>query len=50
MTLENARELMSMHVELGSGYNRTAARMVPGEVMRDHGRDAVYPLSRDSGL
>jgi hypothetical protein len=26
-----------MHVGLGSGYNRNAARMVSGEVMRDSG-------------
>ena len=50
MTLENARELMSMHIELGSGYNRNAARMVPGEVMRDHGQDAVDQLIRDYNL
>ena len=50
MTLENARELMSMHIELGSGYNRNAARMVPGEVMRDHSQEAVDQLIRDYGL
>jgi hypothetical protein len=31
MTLEKARELIAMHVDPGSGYNRNAARMVPGE-------------------
>ena len=39
-----------MHVELGSGYNRNAARMVLGEVMRDHGQDTVDQLIRDYGL
>ena len=50
MTLEFARELIAMHVELGSGYNRNAARMVPGEVKRDHGQAAVDRLIRDHSL
>jgi len=50
MTLEKTHELMSMHVELGSGYKRNAARMVPGEVIRDHGQDTVDQLIRDYGL
>ncbi len=50
MTLEKAQELIAMHVELGSGYNRNAARMVLGEVMRDHGQAAVDRLIRDHGL
>ena len=44
MTLEKARELIAMHVDLGSGYNRNAARMVLGEVMRDFGQEAVDQL------
>ena len=50
MTLEKARELIAMHVDLGSGYNRNATRMVLGEVMRDFGQDAVDQLIRDYGL
>jgi hypothetical protein len=50
MTLEKARELIAMHASLGSGYNRNAARMVLGEVMRDHGQQAVDALIRDYGL
>jgi len=50
MTLDKAHELIAMHVELGSVYNRNAARMVLGEVMRDHGQDAVDQLIRDYGL
>ena len=50
MTLEKAHELIAMHVGLGSGYNRNAARMVLGEVMRDHGQAAVDQLIRDHGL
>ena len=44
MTLDKARELIAMHAGLGSGYNRNAARMVLGEVMRDHGQQAVDQL------
>jgi hypothetical protein len=50
MTLEKARELIAMHVDLGSGYNRNAARMVLGEVMRDYGQEAVDQLIRDFEL
>jgi len=50
MTIEKANELISMHVDMGSGYNRNAARMVLGEVMRDHGQQAVDKLIRDHNL
>ena len=39
-----------MHSQLGSGYNRHAARMVLGEVMRDHGQSAVDALIREFDL
>ncbi len=50
MTIEKARELIAMHVSLGSGYNRNAARMVLGEVMRDFGQEVVDQLIRDYEL
>lgn len=50
MTLEKARELISMHVNLGSGYNQNAAKLVLGEVMRDHGQEAVDALIREFDL
>lgn len=50
MTLEKARELIAMHSSLGSGYNRNAARMVLGEVMRDHGQQAVDNLIKEFDL
>jgi len=50
MTLDKVHELIAMHVQLGSGYNRNAARMVLGEVMRDYGQQAVDQLIRDYGL
>ena len=39
-----------MQIEPGSGYNRNAARTVPGDVMRDHDQAAVDHLIRDYGL
>lgn len=50
MTLEKANELIAMHVDLGSGYNRCAAKMVPGEIDRNFGQKAVDRLIRDHKL
>jgi hypothetical protein len=50
MTLEKARELIAMHASLGSGYNQNAAKLVLGEVMRDHGQQAVNSLIREFDL
>ena len=50
MTLEKARELIGMHVSLGSGYNQNAAKLVLGEVMRDHGQQTVDMLIREYDL
>lgn len=50
MTLDKAHELIAMHSSLGSGYNRNAARMVLGEVMRDFGQETVDALIREYDL
>ena len=50
MTLDKVCELIAMQIEPGSGYNRNAARTVPGGVMRDHDQAAVDHLIRDYGL
>jgi hypothetical protein len=50
VTLEKAHELIAMHVSLGSGYNQNAAKLVLGEVMRDHGQVAVDALIREYDL
>lgn len=50
MTIDKARELLSTHVSLGSGYNRNAARLVLGEIQRDHGQQGVDTLIREFGL
>ena len=50
MTLERARELLQIQVELASGYNRNAAKLILAEVMREHGQAAVDGLIRELGL
>lgn len=44
MTLERAAEIIKMHIELGSGYNRNAVRLVLAEVARHHPQSAVDNL------
>jgi len=44
MTLERARELIALQVDLGTGYNRNAITLILGEVGRVHGQDAVDNL------
>ena len=50
MTLDRARELLQVQVELGSGYNRNSARLILAEVEREHGQGAVDQLIRELGL
>lgn len=50
MTLDKARELLTTHVQLGSGYNRNAVKMILGEIDRDHGQEAVDNLIREFKL
>jgi hypothetical protein len=38
VTLEKAHELTALLTDPGSGCNRNAARMVPGEVMPENGQ------------
>ena len=39
-----------MHIEMGSGYNRNAARLVLAEVQRIHGQEAVDRLIMELDL
>ena len=50
MTLEKARELLTVQVGFGSGYNRNAARLILAEVMHEHGQAAVDRLIGELGL
>ena len=44
--LGKARELPTLQISRGSGYNRTAAKPVLIEVQREHGQQAVDRLIR----
>jgi len=50
MKLEKAKELLQLQVSLGSGYNRNAARLILGEVAREHGSKAADQLIRELDL
>ena len=50
MTLDKARELLALQVQMGSGYNRNAARLILAEVRREHGQAAVDHLIRELNL
>lgn len=44
MTLERARELLSVQAQMSSGYTRNGARLILAEVAREHGQAAVDRL------
>jgi hypothetical protein len=46
MTLEKARELLSVQANMGGGYNRNGAKLILAEVQREHGQVAVDQLIR----
>lgn len=44
MTLDKARQLLQVQVDFGGGYNRNSARLILGEVVREHGQSAANLL------
>lgn len=50
MTLEKARELISVQASLGGGYNRNSAKLILAEVRREHGQEAVDRLIAEYDL
>jgi hypothetical protein len=50
MTLDKARELVGVQVNMAGGYNRNAAKLVLAEVEREHGQEAVDRLIREFDL
>ena len=44
MTLDKARELLSVQANMGGGYNRNGAKLILAEVQREHGASAVDML------
>lgn len=50
MTLDRARELIAIQVDLGGGYNRNSVRVLLSEVSREHGQGGVDQLIREFSL
>lgn len=50
MTLERARELLTVQANLGGGYNRNAAKLILAEVQRLHGQEAVDRFIREFNM
>jgi hypothetical protein len=50
MTTERARELITIQLQFGGGYNRNAVRLILGEIQREHGSAAVDALIVELGL
>lgn len=50
MTLDRARELISIQVDMGGGYNRNSVRVLLAEVSREHGQSGVDQLIREFSL
>ncbi len=50
MTIDRARELLTIQIELGGGYNRNSAKLILAEVEKEHGQSAVDGLIRELNL
>ena len=50
MTLEKAREIIADHVAIAGGYNRTASKIILGELQKDEGQAAVDTIIREFNL
>ena len=50
MTLEKARELLSVQAAMGGGYNRNGAKLLLAEVQREHGHSTVDGFIREFDL
>ena len=52
MTIDRARELLNLQINMGSGsgYNRNSAMLLLAEVQRVHGQAAVDQLIRELDL
>ena len=50
MTLDRARELIAIQVDMGGGYNRNSVRLLLHEVSNAHGQEGVDQLIREFSL
>jgi len=50
MTLDKAKELISVQANLGGGYNSNAVKLILAEVSQFHGQSAVDSLIQEFEL
>ncbi len=50
MTIDRARELLSIQTSMSSGYNRNSAMLILSEIQTEHGQAAVDRLIRELDL
>ncbi len=50
MTLERARELITIQTGIGGGYNRNATKLILAEIYKEHGQSAVDQLIQQLNL
>jgi hypothetical protein len=50
VTIAKARQLLETQASFGGGYNRQGARLILGEVAREHGQEAADRLIREFRL
>ncbi|VAX08138.1 hypothetical protein MNBD_GAMMA25-420 [hydrothermal vent metagenome] len=50
MTIDRARELLSIQTGMSSGYNRNSAMLILAEIQTEHGQAAVDRLIRELEL
>lgn len=50
MTIERARELLQIQVDLGGGYNRNSVRLILFEISKEHGQEVADKLIDEFAL
>jgi hypothetical protein len=50
MTLDRARQFLSIQVNFGGGYNANSAKLVLSEIQKEYGQATVDQLIREMGL
>ncbi len=50
MTIDRARELLQIQVEMGGGYNRNSVRLILFEISQERGQEGVDKLIDEFSL
>lgn len=50
MTLDRARQLLSIQVNFGSGYNANSTKLILSEMQKEYGQAVVDQLIREMNL